>query len=210
MDSPYQNYTKGNVDFMSSRTRENLMRAFAGESQARNRYTFAAGVARKEQLEVIARVFEFTADQERAHAKVFLDLLGNCAGQTIKIDGTYPVDVTDSALTCLRAAQHNECQEWQEVYAGFARTAREEGFDLIGHQFELIAEIEKTHGERFGLFADLLEQGKLFAEEDERAWVCLNCGKIVRAAAAPQVCPVCRHSQGYYVRLEMAPYTAEG
>ena len=206
MDSPYENYTRGNVDFMSSRTRENLMRAFAGESQARNRYTFAAGVARKEQLECVARVFEFTADQERAHAKVFLNLLESCAGQTIKVEGTYPVDVLDSAMTCLRAAQHNEHQEWRADYAGFAIAAREEGFDLIGHQFELIAEIEKTHGDRFGLFADLLEQGKLFAEEDERAWVCLNCGEIVHATAAPQACLVCRHPQGYFVRLEMAPY----
>ncbi len=206
MSSPYENYTKGNVDFMSSRTRENLMRAFAGESQARNRYDFAAGVARKEQLEVVARVFEFTAGQERAHAKVFLNLLESCAGQTVQADGTYPVNM-GNALDQLRAARHNEYQEWETDYAGFARTAREEGFDLIGHQFELIAEIEKTHGDRFGLFADLLEQGKLFADEGERAWICLNCGEIVHAAIAPQVCPVCRHPQGYYVRLEMAPYT---
>ena len=206
MGNTYENIHQGNIAFEDSRTRENLMRAFAGESQARNRYTFAASVARREKLEVIARVFEYTASQERAHAKVFYDLLRPSAGQNITIDGNYPIDLSDKTLDLLRAAQHNEFQEWQHDYAAFAEIAHQEGFDLIGGQFELIAEIEKTHGERFGLFAELLEQGKLFASEGESAWVCLNCGEIVRATIAPQVCPVCRHDQGYFVRLEQAPY----
>lgn len=105
-DSIYQ----GKVDFQHSKTRENLMRAFAGESQARNRYTMAAGISRKGNLEVVARVFEFTAEQERAHAKVFYDFLQNCSGQNIQIDGTYPVDIFPDALQHLRAAQHNEYQ----------------------------------------------------------------------------------------------------
>ncbi len=209
MPNPYENYHKGNVDFMESKTRENLMRAFAGESQARNRYTFAASAARKEKLEAVARVFEFTADQERAHAKVFYDLLLPSAGQNIAIDGNYPIDLSDRTLDLLKAARHNEYEEFEHDYAAFAEIAHREGFDLIGGQFELIAQIEKTHGDRFGLLAELLEKGTLFGEDNhQEVWMCLNCGEIITASLAPQVCPVCRHGQGYYVRLDMAPYTA--
>ena len=211
MPNVYQNYHKGNVEFMESRTRENLMRSFAGESQARNRYTFAASAARKEKLEVVARVFEFTADQERAHAKVFYDLLLPSAGANIAIDGNYPIDLSDKTLDLLKAAQHNEYQEFEHDYAAFAETAHKEGFDLIGGQFELIAQIEKTHGDRFGLFAGLLEQRALFGREDqETLWMCLNCGEIIRASLAPQACPVCRHGQDYFIRLDMAPFTGAG
>ena len=208
MPNVYQNYHKGNVDFMDSRTRENLMRSFAGESQARNRYTIAASAARKEKLEVVARVFEFTANQELAHAKVFYDLLLPSAGQNIAIDGNYPIDLSDKTLDLLKAARHNEYQEFEHDYAAFAEIAHKEGFDLIGGQFELIAEIEKTHGDRFGLFADLLEQEKLFNSDGETLWMCLNCGEIIKASLAPQVCPVCRHDRGYYIRLDMAPFTS--
>ena len=191
-----------------SETLKNLMRAFAGESQARNRYTFAASAARREQLEAVARVFEFTAGQERAHAKVFYDLLLPSAGQNIAVDGNYPIDLSDKTLDLLKAAQHNEYQEFGHDYAQFAETAHREGFDLIGGQFELIAQIEKTHGDRFGLFADLLEQGKLFNSDGETLWMCLNCGEVIKASLAPQVCPVCRHDRGYYIRLDMAPFTS--
>lgn len=209
MPNAYENYHKGNVDFMDSKTRENLMRAFAGESQARNRYTFAASAARKEKLEAVARVFEFTADQERAHAKVFYDLLLPSAGQNIAIDGNYPIDLSDKTLDLLKAARHNEYEEFEHDYAAFAEIAHREGFDLIGGQFQLIAQIEKTHGDRFGLLAELLEKGTLFGEDNhQEVWMCLNCGEIITASLAPQVCPVCRHRQGYYVRLDMAPYTA--
>ncbi len=208
MPTDYQNYHKGNVDFMKSLTRENLMRSFAGESQARNRYTIAASAARKEKLEVVARVFEYTADQEKAHAKVFYDLLLPSAGKNIAIDGNYPIDLSDKTLDLLKAAQHNEYQEFEHDYAAFAEIAHREGFDLIGGQFELIAQIEKTHGDRFGLFADLLEQEKLFNSDGETLWVCLNCGEIIKASLAPQTCPVCRHDRGYYVRLDLAPYTS--
>ncbi len=209
MPNAYENYHKGNVDFMDSKTRENLMRAFAGESQARNRYTFAASAARKEKLEAVARVFEFTADQERAHAKVFYDLLLPSAGQNIAIDGNYPIDLSDKTLDLLKAARHNEYEEFEHDYAAFAEIAHREGFDLIGGQFQLIAQIEKTHGDRFGLLAELLEKGTLFGGDNhQEVWMCLNCGEIITASLAPQVCPVCRHGQGYYVRLDMAPYTA--
>ena len=208
MPDAYQNYHKGNVDFMKSQTRENLMRAFAGESQARNRYTIAASAARKEQLEIAARVFEFTADQEKAHAKVFYDLLLPSAGRNIAIDGSYPIDLSDKTLDLLKAAQHNEYQEFEHDYAQFAKTAHEEGFDLIGGQFELIAQIEKTHGDRFGALAAHLEQGTLFSSKEETLWMCLNCGEVIRSTIAPQTCPVCRHGQDYFVRLDMAPYTS--
>ena len=209
MPNAYENYHKGNVDFMKSKTRENLMRSFAGESQARNRYTIAASAARKEKLEVAARVFEFTADQERAHAKVFYDLLLPSAGQNITIDGNYPIDLSDKTLDLLRAARHNEYQEFEHDYAQFAKTAHNEGFDLIGGQFELIAQIEKTHGDRFGLLADLLERGALFGEDNHQTvWMCLNCGEIITSSLAPQVCPVCRHGRDFFIRLDWAPYTA--
>ena len=208
MINDYHNITKGNVDFLKSQTRENLMRAFAGESQARNRYTFAASQAKKNSLTVVSKVFEFTAEQERAHAKVFYDFLTDIAGKTVTVDGSYPVDIYPDTLSLLRAAQHNEYQEWEHDYAAFARIAHEEGFDLIGHNFEMISGIEKTHGDRFGLFADLLEQDKLFADDREVAWLCLNCGQIVHASVAANVCPVCRHGQDWFIRLELAPFTA--
>lgn len=207
MDKDYHNITEGKVDFLRSRTRENLMRAFAGESQARNRYTFAASQAKKSNLTVISRVFKFTADQEREHAKIFYGFLEPCAGQTVAVDGTYPVDLSASTLDLLRAARHNEYQEWEHDYAGFAKIAHEEGFDLIGHSFELIAAIEKTHGDRFGLFADLLEADQLFAAHRETAWLCLNCGQVITATRAPEHCPVCRHGQDWFIRLELAPFT---
>ena len=193
--------------FLHSQTRENLMRAFAGESQARNRYTIAAGIAHKAGLAVIQGIFLFTADQEKSHAKQFYRQLHDLGGQTIRVDGTYPVDIYADLLDYLRAAQHNEYQEWEHDYAGFARIAHEEGFDLIGHNFEMIAAIEKTHGDRFGLFADLLETDKLFAADRETAWLCLNCGQIITATRAPEHCPVCRHGQDWFIRLELAPFT---
>jgi rubrerythrin len=209
MTNAYENYHKGNVDFMKSKTRENLMRSFAGESQARNRYTIAASAARKEKLEVVARVFEFTADQEKAHAKVFYDLLLPSAGQNIAIDGNYPIDLSDKTVDLLKAARHNEYEEFEHDYAAFAEIAHREGFDLIGGQFELIAKIEKTHGDRFGQFADWLEQGRLFGEDNNQTvWMCLNCGEIITASMAPQVCPVCRHGQDYFIRLDLAPYAS--
>ena len=208
MPNDFQNYHQGLVDFMNSETRMNLMRSFAGESQARNRYTFAASAARKEKLEVVARVFEFTADQEKAHAKVFYNLLLPSAGQNIAIEGNYPIDLSDKTLDLLKAARHNEYQEFEHDYANFAKTAHQEGFDLIGGQFQLIAEIEKTHGDRFGLFADWLEQGKLFGEDNNQTvWMCLNCGAIITSSLAPQTCPVCRHRQDFFIRLDLAPYT---
>ena len=127
------------ADFAQSETRLNLMRAFAGESQARNRYTFAAGLARRKNLYVLESVFTFTADQERAHAKVFYNLLEQVSGQNLQVDGTYPVELFPDILDHLRSAQHNEYQEWDHDYAGFSRTAQEEGFPEIAHIFSMTA-----------------------------------------------------------------------
>ena len=193
--------------FLHSQTRENLMRAFAGESQARNRYTIAAGVANKAGLAVIQGVFLFTAEQERVHAKQFYAALADCAGQTIKVDGTYPVDICSGMLDYLRAAQHNEYQEWEHDYDHFAKTAMQEGFPLVGKLFENIARVEKTHGDRFGKFASLMEKNQLFFSDVEVQWMCLHCGFVLDATAAPAHCPVCRHPQGYFVRFEMAPWS---
>lgn len=192
--------------FEHSETRLNLMRAFAGESQARNRYTFAASLAYQQDLPVIQQIFTLTAEQEEAHAKIFYHQLEQLGGQTLKVDGTYPVDIYPTVLEHLKAAQHNEYQEWEHDYIGFAKIAKEEGFPLVSHSFSQIARIEKVHGDRFGTFADLLEQERLFISQGEVKWMCLKCGHVLEASAAPQVCPVCRHTQGYFIRFEHAPF----
>lgn len=183
------------------------MRAFAGESQARNRYNIAAAAAREDNLNVISAVFAFTAEQEKEHAAIFYDHLRESAGETIRIDGSYPVDLNKDIAKLLRAAQHNEYEEHDDVYLHFAEKAKEEGFSKIASSFELIAKIEKTHGDRFGMFADLLEQDKLFVADVDTAWMCLECGYIYYGKSVPTSCPVCHHSRGYFVRLELAPYT---
>ena len=194
------------IEFAQSETKKNLMRAFAGESQARNRYTFAAGLAKQQNLYVLESIFTFTADQEQAHAKVFYDYLTPAAGENIRVDGNYPVNISPDLLTLLRAAQHNEYQEHEVEYSNFGKIAREEGFEEIAKIFEMIADVEKTHGDRFGRFADLLEQEKLFVADAQVQWMCLNCGQIVNATRAPAVCPVCKYPQGYFIRLELAPF----
>ncbi len=195
------------VEFKNSETKENLMRAFAGESQARNRYTIAASQAKKQNLHVIEAVFRFTADQEKEHASIFYNHLSILGGESIQIDGAYPVDINQDVAKLLRFAEHNEFEEHDDVYKNFAAKAKEEGFDGVAASFNMIAEIEKTHGERFGMFAELLEQNKLFVSNVETAWMCLECGHIYRGTSVPEYCPVCHHDRGYFVRLELAPYT---
>lgn len=194
------------VDFKNSETKYNLMRAFAGESQARNRYTFAASQAKKEGLNIIEAVFTFTAGQEKEHAEIFYNHLKELSGETITVDGGYPVDIYDSTLKLLRAAQHNEYEEHDPIYKSFGDKAKEEGFNKVAASFHLIADIEKTHGDRFGNFADLLEQNKLFISDIETGWICLNCGYVYTGKNVPEKCPVCQHDKGYFIRLELAPY----
>lgn len=195
------------MDFRNSETKVNLMRAFAGESQARNRYTFAASQARREKLYVVEAVFRFTADQEKEHAEVFYKHLSELAGENIEITGAYPIDIANDVVSLLRMAQHNEYEEHDDVYMNFAKKAEEEGFSAIADSFNKIAEIERVHGNRFGQFAEWLEQGKLFVSDVETAWMCMECGHIYRGTQVPPVCPVCHSDRGYFVRLELAPYT---
>lgn len=194
------------MDFLNSQTKLNLLKAFAGESQARNRYTFAASLAKEQKLHVIRAVFEFTADQEKEHAEIFYNHLKEVSGGNIHIDGTYPVDISDDVVQLLKMAHHNEYEEYEDVYKVFGDTAYDEGFDETGLAFHNIAKIEKAHGDRFKMYADMLEQNKLFVSDVKCDWICLNCGHIISANEVPQQCPVCDHDRGYFIRLELAPY----
>lgn len=198
------------TDFRNSETAVNLMRAFAGESQARNRYTFAAELAEKQNYPAIAAVFEYTAGQEKEHAEIFYNHLKDLAGSSIQIDGGYPVDPSDTLVQLLRSAQHNEYEEFGDAYPAFAAKASQEGFMGVAASFYMIADIEKTHGDRFGKLADLLEQGKLYVSDVSCKWVCLNCGHVYEGTEVPPQCPVCSHTQGYFIRLEFAPYSCTG
>ncbi|MCI9052749.1 MAG: rubrerythrin family protein [Lachnospiraceae bacterium] len=194
------------MDFKNSETKDNLMRAFAGESQARNRYTFSAYQAKKEKLPIIEKIFLFTAEQEKEHAEIFYRHLKELAGDTIQVDGGYPVDLYDNVIDLLKAAQHNEYQEHDDVYKKFGEIAREEGFLKAAASFELIAGIEKIHGDRFGYYLNLMEQNKLFVSEVKCGWICLNCGYIYEGEKVPEKCPVCQAEQGYFIRVELSPY----
>lgn len=194
------------VDFKESKTKENLMRAFAGESQARNRYTFAAGKAKEKHLKAVADVFTFTAGQEKEHAEIFYNHLKELAGETIAIDGAYPIDISENVEDLLEMAQHNEYEEYEDVYQAFGNVAKEEGFHKVAADFFNIANIEKTHGDRFGKFAKYMKEDKLFNSDNSESWMCLNCGYIFEGTKVPEKCPVCDHNKGYFVRLEMAPF----
>lgn len=195
------------VDFKTSQTKDNLMRAFAGESQARNRYTFAAGMAVKQKQHMIADVFLFTANQEKEHAEIFYNHLQQLAGETIFIDGGYPIDISEDVISLLKSAHHNEYEEYQDVYQNFSEIAKQEGFLKVAQDFKNIADIEKTHGDRFQEIADLLENNQLYVSNVTCQWMCLNCGFIYEGTAVPERCPVCDHDQGYFIRIELAPYT---
>lgn len=193
-------------DFKNSQTKDNLMRAFAGESQARNRYTFAAMQARKQSLHVVEAVFTFTANQEKEHAEIYYNHLKEMAGANIHVDGGYPVDLYEDVIQLLKAAQHNEYQEYENDYKKFGEIAKEEGFSKIAANFHMIAEIEKTHGDRFGRFAQMLEENKLFISDVDTKWMCLNCGYVYEGKEAFDTCPVCRHNKGFFIRLELTPF----
>lgn len=197
------------VNFNDSNTKTNLMRAFAGESQARNRYTFAAEIAKKQGLYVIEAVFNFTANQELAHANVFMKHLSEFNGENIEIDGSYPVEVTNSVVELLENAHHNETEEYKDVYNQFANEAEREGHMAIAQSFKEIGEIENEHAKRFKLFANYLKENKLFVSDVECKWMCLNCGHIYSGKNVPEACPVCYHEKGYFIRIELAPYFSE-
>lgn len=198
------------VNFSESKTKDNLMRAFAGESQARNRYTIAADKARDLKMYTIEYIFLYTADQERAHAERYYELLKDLSGETIFIDGGYPVDQQETLSELLRAAEHNEREEYEDVYQKFGDIAKEEGFLEAASAFYQIAEIEHVHQVRFGEVAKLLEENEYFACDQESKWICTNCGYIHEGKQAPKVCPVCRHDQGYFLPYAFAAYKGEG
>ena len=150
-------------DFRNSKTKDNLMRAFAGESQARNRYTMAEEKARQQKLYVLADLFKFTADQEKVHAKIFYEHLKELSG-----------DISEDMCTLLGMADHNERQESDDVYPAFADIARQEGYGKIAQDFTNIAKIENVHGKRFAAFGKLMKEGKLFSSSQSETWVCLN------------------------------------
>ena len=144
-------------DFRNSKTKDNLMRAFAGESQARNRYTMAEEKARQQKLYVLADLFKFTADQEKVHAKIFYEHLKELSGESVFVDGGYPVDISEDMCTLLGMADHNERQESEDVYPAFAEVARQEGYGKIAQDFTNIAKIENVHGKRFSAFGKLMK-----------------------------------------------------
>ena len=195
-----------NPDLRNSETKVNLMRAFAGESQARNRYTFAAEVAKKAGLHVIERVFLYTAGQEKEHAEIFFNHLKELDNENILIDAAYPVEELKDPLKLLVNAHHNEYEEYESAYPSFAETATKEGFHSIASSFKQIAEIEKHHGDRFKNFADAMRENRLFESNTEIEWICLNCGHIYSGTKALEKCPVCSHEKGYFMKLEYSPY----
>ncbi len=191
-------------------THINLMRAFAGESQARNRYTIAAEKAKEKGFYVLEQAFLLTADQERAHAAVFYNHLNELAGQTIGIDGTYPVDIAPTLTELLGMAQHNELAEAEDVYPSFAAQAEKDGYPAVAHSFRMIAEIEACHAARFAQFSQWLTGDALFVDGSESCvWMCQNCGHIHVGKKSPGMCPVCSVPQGYFLRSALAPYTEE-
>ena len=175
------------MELKGSRTEQNLMTAFAGESQARNKYTYFASVARKEGYEQIAAIFEQTANNEKEHAKLWFKALG---------------ELGDTAQNLLHAAE-GENYEWTDMYATFAQVAEEEGFTKLAYQFKAVALIEKAHEERYRALLNNVEMQKVFEKAEETMWECRNCGHLVIGKKAPVMCPVCAHPQSYFeVRKE--------
>ncbi len=181
-----------------TRTEKNLLAAFAGESQARNRYTYFAGVARKEGLVQIADIFEETANQEKEHAKRFFKFL---EGGEVCITEVFPAGRIGTTLENLRAAAAGEEHEWREMYPAFAQVAREEGFEQVAATFDAISVAERQHGKRYRQLADNLEAGRVFRRNGRVVWRCRNCGYLHEAEEAPQVCPACLHPQAYFELL---------
>ena len=179
-------------------TEKNLLIAFAGESQARNRYTYFAGVAKKEGLVQIADIFEETANHEKEHAKRFFKFL---EGGDVQITETFPAGKINSTLDNLRAAAAGEEHEWTQMYPEFAKIAREEGFDKIALAFEMISIAEKQHGKRYKELADNLEAGKVFKRNGKVVWRCRNCGYLHESEDAPKVCLACLHPQAHFELL---------
>ena len=172
------------MELKGSKTEENLMKAFAGESQARNKYTYFASKAKKEGYEQIASIFEETANNEKEHAKIWFKLLNGGA--------------VSSTIENLKSAAEGENYEWTDMYAQFAKTAKEEGFDHIAYLFEEVGKIEKEHEERYLKLLGNINDNLVFQKGEETVWICRNCGHIYVGKQAPELCPVCAHPQSYF------------
>jgi rubrerythrin len=169
------------MELKGSRTEQNLMTAFAGESQARNKYTYFASVAKKEGYEQIAAIFLETAENEKEHAKLWFKALGELG----------------TTAENLKAAAAGENYEWTEMYAEFAKVAREEGFTKLAYQFEAVAKIEKEHEERYLTLLKNVKEEKVFHKDGDKMWICRNCGHVYFGENAVELCPVCKHPQSY-------------
>ncbi len=178
-----------------TKTEQNLLKAFAGESQARTRYEFFASVAKKEGLEQIAAIFMETAGQEKEHAKRFFKFL---EGGDVEIQATYPAGIIGNTAENLKAAAMGENEEWSILYPEFAKIAEEEGFKEIATAFKMIATVEAQHEKRYLKLLENLEKGIVFEKDGEVYWMCRNCGYIHKGKKAPQECPACVHPQAFF------------
>jgi len=178
-----------------SKTEQNLLKAFAGESQARMRYDYFAKQAKKEGLEQIAAIFEETSLNEREHAKRFFKFL---EGGPVEITATYPAGIIGTTLDNLKAAAEGENEEWTSLYPEFAQIAEEEGFKEVAMAFKLIAKVEKAHDERYSTLYSNLENGLVFEREGKVVWKCRNCGYLHEGTKPPMNCPACLHPQSYF------------
>ena len=178
-----------------TKTEQNLLKSFAGESQARNRYTFFASVAKKEGYEQIAAVFTETAEQEKEHAKRFFKFL---EGGMVEITASYPAGKIGTTAENLKAAAEGENEEWSDLYPEFAKVAEEEGFPVIAAVFRNIAKVEAMHEQRYLTLLNRVESGKVFEREEEIEWQCRNCGYVHKGKTAPTSCPACAHPQAYF------------
>ena len=174
------------MDLKGSKTEKNLMEAFAGESQARNKYTYFASKAKKEGYEQIAAIFTETANNEKEHAKLWFKLLNG---------GEVPTTAEN-----LKAAASGENFEWTDMYDRMAKEAKEEGFDRIAYLFEAVGKIEKEHEERYKKLLENVENGLVFSKDGDKIWICRNCGHVYRSKEAVEVCPVCKHGKAYQER----------
>ena len=192
------------VDFSKSQTRLNLMKAFAGESQARERYTIAASFAGKKDLYVVKKLFLDIADQEKEHGEIFYSFLKPFSGENIKFSADYPVDLFDSVLEFLKKASSNETDEYDNIYKDFSQVAMSEGFSDIAQKFSSIADIEKTHSEKFKKVANLMERDELFNSKNGNGkWMCSQCGNVYEGTSVPEYCPVCGHSRGFFIKSDL-------
>jgi len=178
-----------------TRTEQNLLKSFAGESQARMRYNYFAKQAKKEGLEQIAAIFEETALNEKEHAKRFFKFL---EGGMVEITAAYPAGIIGTTMENLKAAAEGENEEWTELYPEFARVAEEEGFKTVAAAFKMIAEVEKAHEERYLKLHKNLDNGMVFEREGVIVWKCRNCGYLHEGKKAPKTCPACLHPQSYF------------